>query len=109
LRANGEKQRVVVGPQALRIGLAGSSVIKHPAYRDTINICGFDAETDEPAREYIHDQHDPVTAQENGFAAKQIDAPKAVFDVAHEDKPGRAIVTGSTRRTTSLSMSAPKA
>jgi hypothetical protein len=75
----------------LRQRLAGDGVIEHPAYRDTINICGFDAETDKPAPEYIHDQHDLVTAQENGFAAKQIDAPKAVFDMAHEDKPRRAV------------------
>jgi len=36
----------------MRIGVAGD-VIEHPAYRDTINTFGIDAETDEPAREYI--------------------------------------------------------
>ena len=44
----------------------------------SINIGAFDAETDESAREHVHDQHHLVTAQENRFAAEQINAPEAV-------------------------------
>jgi len=45
-------------------------VIEHPANRDPINMGAFNAETDEPAREDVHDQHHPVTAQENRFATE---------------------------------------
>src|SRR5258708_3959941 len=57
------KQRVVVGANVLRLWLAGDSVIEHPANRDTVNRCGLDTKSDEPAREHVHDHHDPMTAQ----------------------------------------------
>src|SRR5712692_8331257 len=57
------KQWVVVGAEVPRSWLTGERVIEHPANRDTVNISGLDAESDEPAREYVHDHHDPMTAQ----------------------------------------------
>jgi len=55
--------------------LVSNGSIEHPAYRDTINMSAFDAESDQPAREYVHDQNYSVTAQEDRFAAQQVDAP----------------------------------
>ena len=55
--------------------LASDGVIKHPADGDPVNIGAFDAETDQPARAHVHDQQHPVTMQNDGFAAEQVDAP----------------------------------
>jgi len=41
------KQRIVVGTQMCRFGLASSSVIEHPADRDAINVCRGDAKADD--------------------------------------------------------------
>jgi hypothetical protein len=54
-------------------------------------ICAFDAETDESAREQVHDDQHPVTAQENGFASQQVDAPEAILEVPDECQPGWAV------------------
>ena len=59
------KQRIVVGTQVLRLGLAGSSVVEHPADRDAINICRGDAKADDAASEDVHDQQHPMAAQQD--------------------------------------------
>jgi hypothetical protein len=56
------KQRVVIGADVFRQRLAGDGVIEHLANRDPASIGAFDAETDEPAREHVHDQRHPVIA-----------------------------------------------
>ena len=85
------KQRIVVGADVFRQRLTGDGVIEHSTNRAPIYKCTFDAETDEPAREYVHDQHHPMTAQEDRFAAEHVDAPDAVVYVADECEPGWAI------------------
>jgi hypothetical protein len=36
----------------------------------------------DPARELVHDDHDPMRVQRKRFTAKEIHAPKTVFAVA---------------------------
>ena len=73
------KQRVVIGAQVFWSRLARGGAIEHPTDRDACNICRFDAEANESACEDVHDQHDPMAAQENRFDAEQVDAPQAVL------------------------------
>ena len=73
------KQRVEIGAQVFWSRLARSGAIEHPTDRDACNICRFDAEANESACEDVHDQHDPMAAQENRFDAEQVDAPQAVL------------------------------
>ena len=47
--------------------------------------------SDDSPGELIHDNHDPVGFQENGFAPEQIDAPEAIFHMADEGEPGGSI------------------
>jgi hypothetical protein len=58
--------------------VASDGVIEHPTYGDSVDGCTLDAKTDDAAGEHVHDHEYPVTAQENRFAAKQINAPEAV-------------------------------
>ena len=54
----------------------------------------FDAETDQPARPYVHDQQHPVTVQKDRFAAEQVDAPEAILHVTDEGQPRGAVGSG---------------
>ena len=56
------EQQVVVGADVAWRTLAHTGVIEHPAYRDTVDADGFDAEADDTAGEDIHDQHHPMAA-----------------------------------------------
>ena len=84
----------MIGADVFRWWLAGNGMIEHPAYRDAINWSGFDAKADESSRKDVHNQHYPVTAQEDRFAAEEIDAPEAVLDVPDEGEPGRTTSVG---------------
>ena len=68
------KQRVMISAEVFRWWLAGNGTIEHPAYGDAVDVCALDAEADEASCKHVHDQHYPVTAQENRFAAEEIDA-----------------------------------
>ena len=48
------------------------------------------AKPDDPARELIHDDQDPVSAQRSRIAAKQVHAPETVLHVTQESQPGGA-------------------
>ena len=75
------KQRIVIGTQMFRFGLAGSSVIEHAADRDAINVCRGDAKADDAASEDVHDQQHPMAVQQDRLNAEQIGTPEAVLDV----------------------------
>ena len=81
----------MVGTEVFRFGLAGSSVVEHPAHRDAINVGIGDAEADNAASEDVYDEQHPMAAQQDGFNPEQIGTPEAVLEVANECQPGRAI------------------
>ena len=41
----------------------------------------------------IHDGHDPVALEHDGFASKEIDAPQAVLCVSDEREPGGSLMS----------------
>jgi len=64
------KKWVVIGTGALGQTLARDCAIEQPAGGDAIDVGGFDTEADDAAAENVHDQHDPMAAQEDRFAAE---------------------------------------
>ena len=82
------KQRVMVRAEVTRRAHAGSRSVEHAAQRHTIDIARMHPEADNPPGELIHDDQHPVGPEENGFTAKEIDAPQAVFGVPKEGQPG---------------------
>ena len=62
-------------------------------HTDTPSMYALDAKADDAAGEHVHDQHHPMAAQEDRFAAEQVDAPEAVLGLRDERQPGRAIGT----------------
>src|SRR5262252_3313274 len=87
------KQWVVVGTQVPRKRLSGDDLVEHTANRGATEISALNAKANDPTREHVHHHHDPMAAQEYRFAAKQIDAPQAVFHMPNKAQPRRAIVT----------------
>ena len=53
-----------------------------------------DAKADDATNEDVHDQHDPMVAQEDRFNTEQIGTPEAVFRLDDECQPGRTIAAG---------------
>jgi hypothetical protein len=59
-------------------------------------------EADDPAREEIHDDHDPVALENNRFTTAQIDVPQAVRCVSNEGEPGWTIASRGRSETLAL-------
>ena len=75
--------------QVLRKIRFGDCFIEHNTKRHTVYWVNVHAEADDPPREEIHNNENPVRFQDDGFAAKKIDAPKAIFGVTDEGQPRR--------------------
>jgi hypothetical protein len=73
------KQRVVIGADALRGRVVGDGAVEHAADRNPVDASGLNAKADEAARENVHHHHDPVTAQDDGFASEEVNTPQAVL------------------------------
>jgi hypothetical protein len=80
------KQQIVIGTQTFGGMLTGDCVVEHSARGYAIDVSSFDAQADDASREHVHHDHNPVAPQEDGFAAKQIDAPKD--GAADRSEPG---------------------
>jgi hypothetical protein len=93
--AMASEQRIVVRTQMLRERLTRSGLVEHATDRHAIDVSRLDANADDPTREQIHDDHDPVALEHNRFASEQIDAPQAVFHVSDEREPGGSLISGA--------------
>ena len=71
--------------------LAGDGLVEHATkYRD-----GLHPKANDPPSEDIYDGQNPITLEQNGFRAKQVDAPQAVFGLAEQGEPGWSVVRAS--------------
>ena len=91
------EQRIVVRAEMLREPLSRCGVVEHATSRDAIDVRRLGADADDPAREEIHDDHDPVALENNRFTTEQIDVPQAVRCVSDEGEPGWTIAAYSAR------------
>ena len=71
--------------------------IEHPTNSNTIDSCAFDAKSDDATREYVHDDHHPMSAQSDRLASEQVHAPKTIFSMHNKGQPGGAIGIRATR------------
>jgi hypothetical protein len=85
------EQRIVVRTHVLRERLSRSGLVEHAADRHAIDVSRRNTEADDPAREEIHDDHDPVALENNRLTTEQIDVPQAVRCVSDEGEPGWTI------------------
>ena len=85
------EERIVIGTNVFRFALPGGGGIEHATHRHAINACGGDSKADDTTGEDVHDQQDPMAAQDDRFNAKQIDTPDAVFCLSDDGQPGRTI------------------
>ncbi len=83
------EQRVMVGTQVRRDALSGYGVIKHSAQRYPIYRTRLNAEADDTPSEQIHHDEKPMRPQYDGFTAKEVNTPQAIFHVSDERQPGR--------------------
>src|SRR5450631_2999678 len=90
------EQRVVVGTQIFRERLARYGVVKHSTDRHAVDVSRSHAEADDLACKEIHDGHDPVGLEHDGFASKEINARQAVLCVSDEGEPGWTIASRGT-------------
>ena len=81
----------------LRQICSGDRLVEQKAKRCTAYGARVHRKTDDTARELIHNNQNPVRSQDDGFAAKEVDAPKTVLHVADEGQPRRAPAPGSGR------------
>ena len=72
------EERVVVVTEAPGKWLAAPCVVEHAADAEAVDMRSFNSESDDTAREDVHDNHHPEALQQDGLASKQIDAPQAV-------------------------------
>jgi len=86
------KQRVVIGAQVARSARTGNSSGEHAAQGDAIDIASLYPESNDPPCELIRDDEHSVGLEQDGIAAKQINAPQAVFHVTDESEPRGASI-----------------
>src|ERR1039457_5820504 len=65
--------------------------VEHAADRNPVDRSALHAEADKATREDIDHDHNPVTTQEDGFAAEQVNTPQAVLGLGEKGQPGWAI------------------
>ena len=58
----------------------------------------FNTESDDPAREDIHDDHHPKALQQYGLASEEVDAPQAVTGFSNDRQPRRTFASRLWRR-----------
>src|SRR5215468_3094674 len=83
----------MVGTQVLRKRLSSNDLVEHPANRGATEISALNAKANDPAGEHVPHHHDPMAAQEDRFAAEQIDAPQTILQMPNKAQPGRTIVS----------------
>jgi hypothetical protein len=84
------KERIVIRTEVPRHRtLTGNGAMEHPAESNTVDRSGMRPKADDPACVLIHDDEDPVSPKDCRLAAKQIDTPETVLEVADEGQPGR--------------------
>jgi hypothetical protein len=62
------EQRVMIGTEALGKWLSAPGLVEHAADADSVDMRGFDTESDDPTRKHVHDDHHPEALQEDGLA-----------------------------------------
>jgi hypothetical protein len=90
-------QGIMVRTEVFRRGVASSRSIEHPAQRHAINDAAMHAKAHDATRALVHHDENPVCAQDDRFASKQIETREAVLRVTKDREPGRPRRVGFRR------------
>jgi len=63
-------QRIVIRAEVFRQTVPANGPVKHPAERHSINGAAVDAKPDDPTRELVHHQENPMRSQHCRFASE---------------------------------------
>ena len=83
------KQRIVIGAEVFRYGLAGDGVVEHPADGYAVDVCARHTKTDDAPRKHVYHHQHPIAAQKDRFAAEHVRTPQAILRVPDEGQPRR--------------------
>ncbi|MEP7246100.1 MAG: hypothetical protein ABI885_20800 [Gammaproteobacteria bacterium] len=87
------EQRVIIGTEARGKRLSAPGLVQHAADANAVDMCGFDTESDDAAREDVHHNHYPETLQQDRLAAEQIDAQQAIAGFSDGREPRRTFAS----------------
>src|SRR5678815_3109260 len=92
------KEWIMIRAEMTRCAPTMDGGVEHAAHINAGDGSAVHADADEATRELVHDHEYPVAPEDDGLAAKEIDAPEAVCGVSDERQPrgpasarGRAI------------------
>lgn len=92
------EERIMIEAQASRKVVTIEGLVEHSAEGWTVDGHGLDGNANDPERELVHDEQDPVTLEETGFGPEQVQTPETLFAVTEEGEPrGTAIVRGGSK------------
>src|SRR5215467_4829084 len=80
-------QRIMIRAQILRQAAPSNRVIEHPAQSRTVYCSPVDPKPNDPPRQLVHHDQDPVGGQRCRFAPEQITTPQAVLHMAEKCQP----------------------
>jgi hypothetical protein len=78
------EQRIVIGTDASWYTLPVDGDVEEAAHVGTFERTAMHADADQATRKLVHHHEHPVAAEHDGLAAKEIDAPEAVYGMADE-------------------------
>ena len=82
-----QEERVVIRAEVYRCAIGRDGRIEYAAECGAVDVTGMDTESNDTARELIHNYKNPVALQQDGFAAEEVNTPQAVLCVAEEGQP----------------------
>src|SRR5215467_506998 len=80
-------QRIMIRAQILRQAATSNRVIEHPAQSRTVYCSPMDPKPNDPPRQLVHHDQDPMGCQRCRFAAEQITTPQAVLHMVEKCQP----------------------
>ena len=81
------EEGIMIGAEMSWDALTVHGRVEHPAEVAARDGAGMHADAYEATGELIHDHKHPIGPQDEGFAAKEVDAPQAVSGVANHRQP----------------------
>src|SRR5687767_9178652 len=81
------EQRIMIGAEMSRCAPTMNGGVEHATDVGAIDRTTVHAESDEAARELVHDHEHPVAPEHDGLASEEVYAPEAVCGVSNERQP----------------------
>ena len=70
-----QEEWVVIRAELFRCAIGRDGRIGHAAESGAVDVASMDSESNDTARELVHDHKQPVVLQQDGFAAEEVNTP----------------------------------